>query len=412
MRILIVNHYATPPSQPGGTRHYSLAKALGARGHEVTIAASGFDHLTRTDRLAPGIPVARETVDGVPFLWLPTRPYQGNGAARLWNMLGFARQVRRHLLPHLDGPPQVVVGSSPHLFGAQAALRLAQGLGVPFVLELRDVWPQSLIDVMDVSPHHPVIWAMERIERELYREAAHIVTLLPAVGRRVAERGGDAGAITWVPNGIDISLLPPVAEAPEGDTFTFMYAGAHGVTNALDVVLDAAALLQARPGPAPRVVLLGTGPEKPRLQARARAEGLHSVTFLPPVAKQEVYGALAAADAFLVSSRDSSLWEHGVSFNKLYDFMAMTRPTVAGLRCPRNPIEESGGGLVVAPGDPAALAAGMERLVALGPGPRRAMALRARAHVEAHFEFRALAAAFEGALYSAMDAVGGRVHAG
>ena len=408
MKILLVNAYATPPSEPGGTRHFSLAKALTELGHEVVIAASSFDHLTRTHRLGRREKFRKEVREGVTFLWLGTPTYHGNGAGRFWNMLAFAHAVRRRLPDHLACRPDVVVGSSPHLFGAKAGLRLAQRLGVPFVLELRDVWPQSLIDVMDVPQWHPVIWLMERVERELYHKADHIITLLPAVADRVAGRGGDARAITWVSNGIDLSLVPQVREPAEKGPFTFMYAGAHGVTNALDVVLDAAAILQTRerekthPPRRLRVVMVGTGPEKARLEARARKEGLENLLFLPPVPKREIYGLLAEADAFLVSSRNSTLWQHGISFNKIYDFMAMTRPAVVGLRCPNNPIAEADSGLTVAPGDAAAMAAAMTRLQEMDPGLRRAMGLRGRAHVEAHFDFRILAKRFEGALLAAL----------
>jgi glycosyltransferase involved in cell wall biosynthesis len=400
MKILLVNHYAFPPSQPGGTRHYSLARALMAMGHQVTIAAAGFDHITRTDRLDPGETVRRELHGGVPFIWLRAPGYQSSGgAARLWNMLAFARAVERRLAPHLDGRPDVIVGSSPHLFAAQASLRLARRMGVPFVLEIRDVWPQSLVEVMGVSRWHPLVWHMERIERELYREASHIITLLPGIGPRVAERGGNPGAITWVSNGIDLGLLPPVADPPDRPGFTFMYAGSHGVTNALDVLLDAAALLQAR-GSRPRMVLLGTGPEKPRLEARALAEGLE-VSFLPPVPKLEVYGVLAQADAFWVSSHDTSLWRHGISFNKLFDYMAMARPTVIGLACANNPIAEADCGITVRPGSAPAMAEGMERMMALAPEARRAMGRRGRAYVEANFDSRILAARFAAALREA-----------
>ena len=95
MKILIANHYATAPSQPGGTRHFSLAKALMALGHQVLITASGFDHLTRRNRLLPGEGFRKELLEGVSFLWLETPPYRGNGAGRLWNMLVFGRQLRR-----------------------------------------------------------------------------------------------------------------------------------------------------------------------------------------------------------------------------------------------------------------------------------------------------------------------------
>lgn len=411
MKILLINHYALPPSQPGGTRHHALARALQALGHQPTIIASAFDHLTRTSRLEPGEAIRTERHGGVPFVWLRTPAYRGSGgAARLWSMLAFARAVRQHRVAER---PDVIVGSSPHLFGAQAGLRLARRLGVPFVLEVRDVWPQSLVEVMGVPRWHPVVWAMARIERELYRGADHIITLLPGIAPRVAERGGDPRAITWVSNGIDLSLVPPLEEAQCRDRFTFMYAGSHGRTNALDVLLDAAALLRSRPRPRRLdLVLLGTGPEKARLQARARDEGLDEVRFLPPVPKLEVYRTLAQADAFWVSAQASDLWRLGISFNKLYDYMAMARPTVIGMDCPSNPIAAAGCGITVRPGDAAAMAEGMERLLALEEPERQALGRRGRAYVEANCEIRILAERFAGALEGVLRSRHGRSHAG
>jgi len=405
MNILMINHYALAPDQPGGTRHFSLARALTAMGHSVVIAASCFDHGTRTGAPPPGEKACRETWDGVEFIRLATPPYRGNGAGRLWNMLAFARSVKRVLPAFLGSVPDVVVGSSPHPFGALAGLMLARKFGVPFVLEIRDVWPQSLVDVMGVSPMHPIIWVLGRIERVLYREADHIITLLPNVAKRVAERGGDPDRITWVPNGIDLDMVPAPSRPGDKETFTIMYAGSHGVTNALEVLVDAAGILQGRSLPKQlSLVLVGTGPEKPRLEARARALGLCNLAFRPPVPKREIYKVLDSADAFWVSSADSDLWEHGISFNKLYDFMAMARPTLIGMRCSTNPILLSGGGITVRPGSAEAMAEGVEWLLAAGPGGRQDMGDKARSFVEDHFDVRRLAPAFESALVEALSA--------
>jgi glycosyltransferase involved in cell wall biosynthesis len=159
------------------------------------------------------------------------------------------------------------------------------------------------------------------------------------------------------------------------------------------------------------VAMVGTGPEKARLEARVLAEGLGNVSFRPPVPKRDIYRLLAEADAFVVSSRDSPLWRYGISFNKLYDFMAMARPVVAGLCSPNNPIAEAGCGFTVPPGNPGALAEAMARLADAGPEACRAMALKGRAHVEAHFEIQGLARRFEGALLESLGARPRRVHA-
>jgi glycosyltransferase involved in cell wall biosynthesis len=414
MKILMVNHYALPPSQAGGTRHYSLAKGLIRRGHEVVIVASSFDHDSRTDRLGRDEAFRLETLDGVPFLWLKTPAYHSNGPARLWNMLAFSRALGRHALGQTWARPDLILGSSPHPFAALACQRLAQRLEIPFVLEIRDVWPQSLIDVMGISRHHPIVWVLARIERELYRRADHIITLLPTVARRVAACGGDPSAITYVSNGIDLDMVPAPAPPPARDTFTFIYPGALGVSNALDVMVDAAILLQEREARLPKrldLVLMGHGPERERLQARVARAGLRNFRFLDPVPKREVYQVLATADAFWSSSQATGLWEHGISFNKLFDFMAMARPTLIGLDAPNNPIAEAGAGIVVAPGDAAALAEGIEQLMARSDQDRWAMGLRGAAYVKAHFCSHTLAGQLEAALLETASLCQWRAHA-
>ena len=127
MRVWIVNQYAVPPSQAGITRHHTLASELIKRGHEVTIIASSFDHVTRTEtRLGPGERARVEVVAQVPFVWLKTPPYRGNSLRRMANMAAFAASVGREV-PRLGlDRPEVIIGSSPHLFGAWAAVPLGE----------------------------------------------------------------------------------------------------------------------------------------------------------------------------------------------------------------------------------------------------------------------------------------------
>ena len=137
--------------------------------------------------------------------------------------------------------PDVIVGSSPPLFAAYAAQKLAQRLRVPFVLEVRDLWPQTMIEVGRYTESHPLIKSLSALERYLYRRADHIVTLLPLAGEHMVSHGAHPGRITWIPNGV---ALLPLTNQPEWEgsrNFVALYAGAHGPLNALDGVLDAAA---------------------------------------------------------------------------------------------------------------------------------------------------------------------------
>lgn len=407
MKVWIVNHYAVPPSEPGGTRHYSLARELVRRGHEAYVIASSFDHATRRDhRLAPRQTWRREVVEGVTFVWLRTPPYPGNTPARLWNMLVFADRVRRgNWLPAQTGP-DVVVGSSPHLFAALAAQRLANRFRVPFVLEVRDLWPQTLVDLGRLPSTHPAVRVFERIERYLYRRADRIITLLPGSVEHLVEKGADRRKVVWLPNGFDLQFTlgerPPSAN---GDVFTVMYAGAHGLANGLDVVLDAAAILQSEGwDDKVRFLLVGDGPEKTRLQRRAAAEGLGLVRFDPPVPKREILGYMQQADVFLMLLRDSPVFRHGVSPNKLFDYLAVGRPVIFGVNAPNNPVALAEAGLTVPPENARALADAVRILSETPASQRLAMGQRGRAYVEEFHNLRKLGEELESIL---MDSLGG-----
>lgn len=403
LRIWIVNHYAVPPAEPGGTRHFHLASELLRRGHQVLVIASSFNHSTLSETGLDD--TADVTVaDGVPFYRIRTPPYAGNGFARVRNMVSFATSVwRPHRFRSLP-PPDVVVGSSPHLFGALGAERLASALRVPFVLEVRDVWPESLVTVAGAHRWHPLVVTLSLIERYLYRRATQIVSLLPHAVSHIEKLGGDASRVTWIPNGIDLSLLNGLStQPPENSRFTVMYAGAHGQANALDSVLRAAAILEEEGwGERVHFRLVGDGPEKVRLRALADRLGLRCVSFEAAVPKSRIHARLAEADAFIVTMRNTDLYRHGISFNKLFDYLALARPIVFGANSANNPVADAGAGLTVEPENARAMAEAVKELAGLGATERAEMGERGRRFVEGHHSFRILAARLEATLAAAV----------
>lgn len=407
MNLWLINQYAIPPRQAGITRHHLLARALVERGHTVTIIASSFDHVTQRETLQFGnSDFTTEAIDGVEFLWLRTPPYSGNGAARVRNMLAFARHVWQGKGLARRQPPDVILGSSPHLFAALAASRLARRYGVPFVLEVRDLWPQSLIDLGNVSASHPLVLGLGLIERHLYRCAERIVTLLPAAADHIVAKGGEASKISWVPNGVDLtgSIAAAGVKLSAIDNtvpFTVMYAGTHGLANALDSVLDAAAIVRDDLSPPIVFRLVGDGPQKIRLMDRAKAMGLNNVVFEPPVPKEAVAATLASADAFVVTLRDTPLYRHGTSLNKLFDYLASGRPVVFGTSDDANPVTVARAGLQVAPEDANQIAAALRHLASADPSQRAAMGTRGREYVARHHDMPSLAQRLEDVLVAA-----------
>ncbi|WP_430513863.1 glycosyltransferase [Pannonibacter phragmitetus] len=188
MKILILHHYALPPGGAGGTRHFTLARHLVQRGHEVSIIASRHAYTgAGTVSDAP-----EDTIDGVRFVWSDAG---GRGkwiGGRGLGMLGFARDAykRAIALARAGQDFDIVVGTSPQPFAAVSAARVARKLRVPYVLEIRDLWPMSVRDLVGWGDYHPGWLLLRQIEKYLYRSADHIMTLLPGSQEWISSSGG------------------------------------------------------------------------------------------------------------------------------------------------------------------------------------------------------------------------------
>lgn len=392
MRIWIINHYAIPPSLSGGTRHYNLAKELVKRGHEVCIIAANFSHFTH-EYIADSALLNKNitVVEGVPFCWIPVPKYFGNTPRRLWNMLVFAwRILRKKYLP-INFPPDVVIGSSPHLFAAFSAYILAKRYRAPFVFEVRDIWPETLVLLGSISPHNPAVTLMGWIEKYLCKRATAIVTLLPDANKHMITNGATLTRIYWLPNFIDAAtVLKQKTNLPEEPNkyFTFMYAGAHGLANNLSLVLKAALLLQQDDNwkDKIRIVLVGDGPQKPALMEEAKAQNISIVSFYNQVPKAKMYDILSQADAFLMLLLSSPVFKWGVSPNKLFDYMLMARPIIFGVSSSNNPVAISSSGLTINPDSPEELASAMRTIAELPLSAREQMGMNAKAYVIANHE--------------------------
>jgi len=412
MNIWIFNHYAHPPDLPGGTRHYDLGRELVQRGHSVTIFATSFHHyLHREMRLKPGEWWKIEDVDGVKFVWVRTPPYQRNDRRRVQNMIAFAFRAWQlgrklpKLAPEIKNP-DVVIGSSPHLLTPLAAYGVARRYKVPFIMEVRDLWPQTIIDMGELSARHPITRALQMLERFLYHRADLIITLLPLAHEYITGCGIPHEKIVWIPNGVDLSRFDKAAISAIGhEGFQVMYLGAHGQANALDVLIQAAKLVQDRGYDAIRFVLVGEGPEKPRLIALAKELGLGNVEFREPVPKSEAPKVLCAADATVFILHDSPLYNYGISLNKLFDYLAASKPLILAGNPANNPIEKAHCGLTVPPRDPQALADAVIKLYEMPKEEREAMGRRGREYVEKHHAMPVLANRLEQVLKEAAGEV-------
>jgi len=301
------------------------------------------------------------------------------------------------------GQPDLVIGSSPHLLTPVAALCVARHFRVPFVMEVRDLWPHTIIDMGKLGERNPMIKALQALERFLYRRAERIITLLPSAHEYITACGIPREKIVWIPNGVDLSRFENLEPgSSRGEGFTVMYLGAHGQANALDVLIHAAKAIRDRGRSEIRFVLVGDGPEKPRLIELSHELGVHNVEFRKPVPKTEVSKVLDTADATVFILHDIALYKYGISLNKLFDYLAAGKPLILAGESANNPVEEAQCGLTVQPRDPEALAEAVIKLYKMAPAERVAMGRRGRAYVEEHHDIRKLAEKLERVLGGAV----------
>lgn len=374
--LLWVNHFAVTPGEGGTTRHFELGRELVRDGWRVTLCASDFTYQGRRYTRRGGedarSPI-RETLDGVELAWLWAAAYERNDWRRIWNWLSFGRSLLRW--GRDADRPDVVVGSSPSLFAALAAHRLARRWRVPFVLEVRDLWPESLRAVG--ARRGPGYIALAALARYLYRRADRIVVLARGTGDHLQRLGVPAARIHFVPNGVDITAFEDLHRPARDGALTFAYTGAHGPANGLDLVLDAAERL--RDDRRIRFLLVGDGPARETLMSSAKRRGLDNVEFRAAVPKGAIPEVLAEADAGLMILRDAALFAYGVSPNKLFDYFAAGLPVVCNVPGEvAELVRDAGAGELAPGGSAAALADAVQRIADLGPERRRAMGRSAR----------------------------------
>lgn len=395
--LWILNHYAQTPETGTSTRHFNLARGMREHGWSASVIASGTLHNSDREILHGKTTHRLSRHDGVPFLWLRTASYSGNGADRMKNMIDFTRRALDRRTTAQLAKPDAIIGSSVHPFAAWAGLRLARRHGVPFLFEVRDLWPQSLIDLGRISESDPRTFILRRLERHLYRNAARTIVLLPQAHEYIVPLGIPRERIIWVPNGVDLEMFKSYTYPTnrENAPFTFMYMGAHGTANGLDNILEAMALVRERSEPSQpslRLRLIGDGPLKASLIKMSDDLGLASlVSFEAAVPKSEIVERAAEADAFVFNLVDAPVFRYGISSNKLFDYLAAARPVVFACQSPNNPVADAGAGITVPPGRPDLLADAMLELARTPRAQLAAMGAAGRAYVAATHDYSALA---------------------
>lgn len=372
MNIWLINHYAVPPKYYPLARQTYFAKYLMAMGHQVTIFAASTVHNSSINLITDGQHWREETVDGVHYVYIKCLDYQGSGLKRIYNICEFARKLPG-VCKNFPKPDAIVATSMPPMSCAMG-IRLARKYGCRGIAEIADLWPESIVAYGIAGPKNPAVIALRWLEKWIYKNADAVVFTMENAYRYIEDQGWQdqipREKIYYVNNGVDLELFAynrghfqvEDPDLTDDGHFKVVYAGSIRKVNNLGLLLDVAKQVQNEKV---RFLVWGDGDELPVLRQRVEQEQIGNVIFKGRVDKVYVPYIVSQADLNIAHNTPSPLFRYGISFNKLFDYLAAGKPILSDFPCGHNPAVVMGASVEVS--DPTAdnIARAIEAIVAM-----------------------------------------------
>ncbi len=362
MHILFITDNFPPEVNAPASRTFEHCREWVKTGHRVTVITG-----------APNFPQGNVYKGYRNRIW-QTEEMDGIRVIRVWTYIaaneGFVKRILDYssfmvsaiIASLMVSKPDLVAATSPLLFTACAGYVVSRMKYIPFVFELRDLWPES-IKAVGAMQDSAIIRLLEKLEIFLYRKAAAIVSVTESFKRILTARGIDPAKIEVVNNGVDTSRFRPLPRDPELEArynlqgkFVAGYLGTHGMAHALETVLEAAAKCRkTADGDKIRFILLGDGARKKALIERAKALGLDNVIFIDTVPKEEVVRYWSLLDVSIIHLKKTDLFKTVIP-SKLFESMGMGIPVLHGVAGESAAIiQNEGAGIVFEPENAAEL---------------------------------------------------------
>jgi len=404
MNILIINHYAGSMEMGMEFRPYYLGQEWIKLGHKVSVIAGDYSHLRKKNPVVEK-DFQKENIAGLTYYWVKTGTYEGNGAQRAITMFRFvgklwmqAKMIAKHI------KPDVVISSSTYPIDTYASQRIAKFSHARLIHEVHDMWPSTLTEVGGMPKWNPFVIAMQIGENSAYRHSDYVVSLPPYAKKYMMKHGLKEEKFCHITNGIVLGDWEHPEEIPEEHRealekyreqgkFIVGYFGGHALSNALDILIDAAECL--RDDKNIQFVLVGNGVEKEKLQEKAKKKQLENMCFLPPVPKLSVPKLLDLFDCVYIGAMNSPLYRFGIAMNKIYDSMMGGKPLLYAVNAPNNYVKRYHCGVSVEPGDVKELIQGIKKLMSMSEQERNTLGRNGKNAVIEHFNYTVLAKKFE-----------------
>lgn len=343
MNIWIVNHYAIPPSMGGLVRHYYFSKYLKEKGHNVKIFTSSKIHNTDINMIKDKSLYKEELMDNVEYTFVRSKNYSGNGIDRIMNMADLPFKMWKAMkIFWKKEKPDVIYTSSPDLFVAFFALLFGKFHKVPVVVEVRDLWPESIVVYNRMSRKNPIIQILYQLEKWIYKKADRLIFTMEGGKDYICEKKWDKKIdlqkVFHINNGIDLEEFEhnlnefkvDDSELEDEANFKVVYTGSIRMVNHLQTLIDVADILKKEGKNNIRIIIYGEGTEREKLEKQCKDKKLN-VFFRGRVEKKYIPYIVSKANLNLINVKNSSLIKYGGSWNKLFEYMAGGKPILSNL---------------------------------------------------------------------------------
>lgn len=334
--IWIFNHYATNMSKEKAGRHFWFAENLLKRGYKPMVFCASTNHITSENICVIGNKTVLRTVNDIPFVFVKTPDYAGNGKKRVVNMISYYRNLFAASKEYgrLHGKPDIILASSVHPLALVAGIKLAKKYGVPCICEVRDLWPESIVAYGLLKRDSPIAKILYRGEKWIYKKADAVIMTWEGGRDYITERGWDKDIdldkVRHINNGVDLEAFDKYAEEyiledadlDDGFRKNIVYTGSIRKVNNIGMLLDAAQLIKARGVHDIRFLIYGSGDETESLKRRCVDEGIDNVVFKGRIEKKFIPSVLKKAYISILHNSSTSLDKYGQSQNKFFEYLA------------------------------------------------------------------------------------------
>lgn len=404
--IWIINQYASTLDTGMGGRHFYLAQELARQGYKVYIVAGSYSHLLHTSKALDTDFLIEKIEDNFHFVWVKLPKYaHAHSKKRIVNEFLFSKQLTK-LTQQIDNIPDIILHSSPALISYFGVRYLTCHYKVPYVFEVRDIWPLTLIKLGGYSKKHPFVKLLQWIEDQAYQKADYVFSNLPNAVEHMQSRGMNKDKFTWIANGVSLEELDNKSAIPKevleqipSGKFIVGYTGTLGEANAMNYLIDAANIL--KDNLTIHFVLVGSGKSRSILIKKAELLGLKNITFIDPIKKIQVQSMLSQFDACYIGWQKESMYRFGIAANKIPEYMYSAKPVIHSFSGKGDFIEQAGAGITVAAEDPMAIANAILELQSKGAIELEKIGEKGKAFVIEHLTYKKLASKLEDILFKA-----------